>query len=295
MKNRHCLMRICQDRVITTALGERGRLKSFARSLSPMTAQNIVLRGRNGQPKRTVGLQVAWEQVTISPPKRGPERTQEPITGWCIHCWEPEVKASQLEWILLTTVPVTDAASARKQVHWYTLRWVIEESHKCLKTGCGIEKRQLTTALGWQRLLGFLAVVAVRLLQLRTLSRHHPDAAASEFLPPEMLRVLVARLSLPQSELTLNEFWRALTRLGGFIGRRSDGEPGWQTLWRGWQPLQDLCWGAASVAPGQMWVMTRLKRRGLSTSILVDPPALKYQSSTTPAINSSSSAAISSV
>ncbi len=65
MKNRHCLMRICQDRVMTTALAERGRLKSFARSVSPMTAQNIVLRGRNGQPKRTVGLQVAWEQVTI--------------------------------------------------------------------------------------------------------------------------------------------------------------------------------------------------------------------------------------
>ena len=44
-------------------------------------------------------------------------------------------------------------------------------------------------------------------------------------------------------ELSVREFWHGVARLGGFIGRKSDGDPGWQTLWRGWQRLQDLCWG----------------------------------------------------
>ena len=49
-------------------------------------------------------------------------------------------------------------------------------------------------------------------------------------------------LKLPPGDLTLREFWRAVARLGGFLARKSDGEPGWQTLWRGWLKLQDLTW-----------------------------------------------------
>ena len=33
-----------------------------------------------------------------------------------------------------------------------------------------------------------------------------------------------------------------VARLGGFLGRKSDGEPGWQTLWQGWMRVQ---WVAA--------------------------------------------------
>ena len=86
--------------------------------------------------------------------------------------------------------------------------------------------------------------MAVRLLQLRSLSRTHPDAKASFFVPKVMLQVLVARLRLSSPELTLAEFWLAIARLGGFLARKADGLPGWQTLWRGWMRLQDMCWGA---------------------------------------------------
>jgi hypothetical protein len=43
--------------------------------------------------------------------------------------------------------------------------------------------------------------------------------------------------------LTAGQFWRGVARLGGFIGRTSDGAPGWQTLWVGWHRLQDRVWG----------------------------------------------------
>ncbi|MBD0299303.1 MAG: IS4 family transposase, partial [Nitrososphaera sp.] len=237
----HCLLRVTQNRVITTPEGNKGYLKSFARTLAPMALKTLVLRGRDGEPKRSVNLQVAWSPIIIQPPQTGPERKQQPISGCCLRCWEV---GGELEWILFTTFRVNDVADALTQLDWYACRWVIEEYHKCLKSGCAIEKRQLETGKGLVRLLGFLCVVAVRLLQLRTISRHHPEVFAREFVPELMLKVLVARLGLFSNDLTLGQFWTALARLGGFIGRKSDGLPGWQTLWRGWLRLQDISWGA---------------------------------------------------
>ena len=121
-------------------------------------------------------------------------------------------------------------------------RWLIEEYHKYLKTRCRVEQRQLETAAGLMRLLGFLALVAVRLLQLRTLSRLAPDTPTQQVIPQELLQMLVKRLRLFSTQMSLAQFWQAVARLGGFIGRKSDG----QTLWRGWLRLQDLAWGAAA-------------------------------------------------
>ena len=235
----HCLLRVTQNRVITKPDGTKGYLKAFARALSPMSTKTIVLRGRNGEPKRCVDLQVAWSALTIQAPTTGSERKQQPIDGWCIRVWE---ESGDLEWILFTSIPVTDENSAFIQIDWYSCRWLIEEYHKCLKSGCAIEKRQLESANGLVTLLGFFAVVAVRLLQLRELSRSNPLLPAQNFVPPMMLSILVARLGLLSDDLTLGEFWKCVARLGGFLGRKSDGLPGWQTLWRGWCRLMDMCW-----------------------------------------------------
>ncbi len=78
---------------------------------------------------------------------------------------------------------MTNLRVALEVVEWYAQRWVIEDYHKCLKTGCAMEQRQLETADGLLAVLGFLAIVAVRLLQLRTLSRERPDALAQAEVP----------------------------------------------------------------------------------------------------------------
>ncbi|HJX17324.1 MAG TPA: IS4 family transposase, partial [Acidiferrobacterales bacterium] len=39
---------------------------------------------------------------------------------------------------------------------------------------------------------------------------------------------------------TLREAIRRVASLGGFLGRKSDGEPGTQTLWIGLQRLDDI-------------------------------------------------------
>ena len=247
----HCLLRVSQDRVILTGGGERGRLMRWVRGLVPQARKTMTVRGRDGRPQRKAELSIAWSAVTLCAPQLGPERKREPITGWCIRCWEqsPSAADEAIEWILFTSVPVTDQQAALEQVEWYSCRWIIEEYHKCLKTGCALEKRQLETAEGLLALLGFLAITAVRLLQLRELSRCAPQTLAHAAVPALLINVLVARLKLTveANKLTVREFWQGVARLGGFIGRKSDGDPGWQTLWRGWQRLQDLSWSATQV------------------------------------------------
>lgn len=242
--NWHVLLRVHKDRKILQPDGHSGKVKTYVRSLPAQTEKHVVMRGRSGKEKRRVTLQVAWSAVTLVPPANDPrEKKAEPLSGWCIRCWNDE---ENLEWILFSTLSVTDEEAAREKISWYEHRWLIEEYHKCLKTGCAIEKRQLMTAGGLLALLGFLAITAVRLLQLRSLARTNPEQQAlAAGIEPLLLKLVAARLKQNADQLTLAQFWRGVAMLGGFIGRNSDGEPGWQTLWDGWRRLQDMVWGAA--------------------------------------------------
>jgi hypothetical protein len=47
--------------------------------------------------------------------------------------------------------------------------------------------------------------------------------------------------------MSFGQFWQDVARLGGFIGRSSDGEPGWQTLWKGWSRVLEMYWAAQFV------------------------------------------------
>jgi hypothetical protein len=67
-----------------------------------------------------------------------------------------------LEWILVTSVPTTTLEHAWERVEWYRHRWLVEDYHQCLKSGCRIEERQLQTVDGLMRLLGLLSPLAVR-------------------------------------------------------------------------------------------------------------------------------------
>jgi hypothetical protein len=254
-KGWHCLWRVGQNRVVLAGSGRKAKLLlDWARRLPAQTETAIELRGRAEQAPRTVRLQVAWREVTLCPPCNGQERRQAPVSGWCVRCWEASKRKHALEWILFTTVPVNDAASALERIEWYRLRWVVEEYHKALKTGCAMEQRQLQSAQGLLALLGFLAIVAVRLLQLRTVARTAPDRPVSQVVEPELLETVVRLRGGAADSMTADQFWRAVAGLGGFLGRKGDGHPGWQTLWRGWQRLQDLCWGRQPVAvPGDKY------------------------------------------
>jgi hypothetical protein len=158
----------------------------------------------------------------------------------------PEGVKEPLHWILLTSLPCERWAQAQRVVGYYTARWWIEEYHKALKSGAGVEQSQLQRADRLEPLIAVLAVVAVRLLSTKMLARSRPESleAAASF-GPEMLAVLEKKLGSPPGGWTNRNLMRSVARLGGFIGRKGDGEPGWQTIWRGWQRLMWMAEGAA--------------------------------------------------
>lgn len=90
------------------------------------------------------------------------------------------------------------------------------------------------------RLLGLLSIVAVRLLQVQSLARSTPDVPAARVVDAQLLMFVCHLNDLDPASMTVYQFWREVARYGGFLRRKGDGEPGWQTLWRGWQYLAPL-------------------------------------------------------
>ena len=191
-----------------------------------------------------------------------------------LRVWEvnaPEDVEEPIEWLLLTTVPTITLEDALLRVRWYTYRWLSEDYHKCLKTGCSIELRQFDHADDIKRLLGFMSPIAIRILQLRQFSRFNPQAPASQYIDPLMIFILCQLVSgLLAETLTMGQFWGAVAQLGGYLGRKSDGPAGWQTLWRGWHQLSNAYMGArlyrAWTAQQQFLALLTLNQKELNTS-----------------------------
>ncbi len=120
-------------------------------------------------------------------------------------------------------------------IEYYERRWLIEEFHKAIKTGCRLEDRQFMEAHRLEAVASFTSVLAVRLLQLKTVATTHPDLPAARVVPAIWLKMLTA---LRKRKLTtVRDFFRHLAGLGGFLMRKRDGNPGWLTLWRGLDKL----------------------------------------------------------
>lgn len=155
---------------------------------------------------------------------------------------DPPEPNSAVEWVLLTGEPIDTAEQLLRIVDFYRARWVIEELFKALKTGCSFEKRQLCTLHALSNALSTLLPLAWRLLLLRTEARERPDAPATAVLSPDELEVLRAasRKPLPEAP-TVRDALLAIAALGGHLKR--NGEPGWQTLGRGYDKLQTLTLG----------------------------------------------------
>jgi hypothetical protein len=152
---------------------------------------------------------------------------------------------------LITSRAVNDWDAARYGTQIYECRGLVEDYPRCLKTGWRLEDRQLDHGDDLKRLLGFTALIAVRLLQLRQVVRTAPETLAATAAPldPLLVCLLAAKFTLAVSSLTVKTFWLLVAQLGGYLGRKSDGPPGWRTLWKGWRHLSAWAEGVRLLAP----------------------------------------------
>jgi hypothetical protein len=226
-------------------------LSAFLASLPKQGTRDVHIPAATGRAARTAIVQVRYATVFVYPPR--------PLTPWLKehHPKEPlklqvvelrEVKPPKgheaLRWVLWSTEPATTMDEAERIVEHYERRWAVEDYHKCLKTGCRVESRMYRTAARLERVTGVLSVAAVRLLQMRSAAKETPDAPAEQIAPTEWVRTLKLVRNIPvDAPMTIKQFVRQLAGLGGFIGRKSDGEPGWITLWRGFDKLNNMLRG----------------------------------------------------
>jgi len=213
----------------------------------PVAGHQEVHIPRNGaRAARTAKLEVRSASVTLRPPK---DKELADVPMWAVYAREvdspPEV-TSPLQWMLLTTVAVSSFAQAVERLRWYALRWGIEVYHRVIKSGCRIEDRQLNSADRIESCLAIDLVVAWRIYWLTKQSRETPDIPCDVVLNEDEWKVLYAsvRDEPPPSEPpSLRDAVRMIAKLGGFLGRKSDGDPGTTTLWRGLVRLANIVIG----------------------------------------------------
>ncbi len=192
-------------------------------------------------------LTVRFTSLELQPPQQHLQRSNlKPVrlqVVWAIE-EQPPVGEKAISWLLLTTLEVTNFEQAERYLRWYSYRWLIERYHYTLKSGCRLEQLQLETADRLERALATYAIVAWRLLWLTYEARCHQEKSIEGILPTHYWIALYCHIHqttvLPTEPPTLADCVRWIARLGGFLGRRQDGEPGVKTLWLGLQRLHDM-------------------------------------------------------
>jgi len=225
--------------------GVRMMLSEYFPKLRLLGKYTLSLRARPSQPARQAKLEVRVGKIKMPRPHHSSlwvkQLDQPPIAMNVVEVVEVNAPkgASPIRWVLLTSLPVKTFDDAWTVIGYYEARWLIEEYHKALKTGCRVESRQLKTAGRLEAMVGLMSVVAVRLLRLKSLARTNPEIPAQRVVPSIWLQMLkAARKGLDRvHDLTVGQFYREVAKLGGFLGRKGDGNPGWITIWRGWEKL----------------------------------------------------------
>ena len=217
----------------------QGHLPSTVAQAPVMGRMSVAMRARAGQPARTATVTVRSCAVTVKGPWR-PHGQQPDLSFNVVEAREecPPEGVEPLHWILITSLPVSRWVEVQRVLGLYAARWWIEEYHKALKTGAGVEESQLERAYRLESLVSVLSVVAVRLLNTKWLARTQGDKLVDlRMLGAEAWIILTTKYKKPETGWTYQATLIAIARLGGFLARKGDGLPGWQTIWRGWRRL----------------------------------------------------------
>ena len=215
---------------------------------SPVLGEVKIDIGRRGnQPPRKATLTIRIASLSICPPQNRKDRTSLPsIPVYMVLAEEyaPPPGVKPICWLLLATFPVKTFQDAIRCVRYYSYRCLIERYHFVLKSGCGLEKLQLETAERLHCALATYSIVAWRLLWLTYEARENPDSPCDRVLETYEWQALYCYSHktpvLPITTPSLHEAVVMIAKLGGFLARKSDGEPGVKTIWRGLRRLHDI-------------------------------------------------------
>lgn len=196
-----------------------------------------------GKKKTSAKAEVRYSQVRILRPTHSGVG-YESVTLNAIEVKEiSETKSKEdiVHWKLLTTLEVQSVSDVLQYVKYYTYRWLIERFHFVLKSGTKIEELQLEHATSLQKAIVVYSIAASRIMQLVYKARHHPNISCEVVLTPSQWKTLYLLIhrkkEVPTQAPSLLQAMMWIGRLGGHLGRKSDGPPGLKSVWQGYQKL----------------------------------------------------------
>lgn len=235
------------QRNVITESGEKMQLKRALSSAKFLGSYELNLRSRRGVKARTAKINVSVLPVTLPRPAL--------CSKWVKQCGIDELRVNvviveetttrkevtPIRWILFTSLTVQSFDDAWQVIEDYENRWLIEEYHKVMKSGCSLQNHALRTSERLEALIGLISVVGTRLFQLKLVGRSQKTAQARTHVPSKWLRALkLAQPKVKLTGMTVYQFFREIAKLGGFLARKGDGEPGWETVWTGYQKIHLL-------------------------------------------------------
>jgi hypothetical protein len=258
------LIRACQNRAVVLP-DEAGssaevirRLREQLACTSVLAQRTLEIRRRDARSKdqrkrkqareaRTAVVEIRAAAVTL----RGPERPGGKLPDVVVHAvlvTEPNAPpgVEPVEWLLLTDLPIGSRDEVLNIVDYYTCRWQIEVFFRVLKSGCKVEESQLETAARFEPYLGLCLIVAWRVMYLMMLGRDCPEWPCAIALDPDEWQAVYATVrkqAPPEEPPTMQTMVRLIGSLGGWLGRKCDGEPGPKAMWVGMQRMTDLALG----------------------------------------------------
>jgi hypothetical protein len=215
----------------------------------PMAARIKVAVPRSaGKPARSANLELRYAKMELKAPAHKTKYLglDEPLVLWLVVAKEvaPPDGVEAVCWRVWTTVEIGSGKQAEEIIGWYAKRWMIEELHRILKSGCKVEERQLDSIEKLSLVLALDLIVASYLLGLSKAAREQPGQAVSAWLGRDQWQALYCYThktnDLPPDAPSLKNAVDWIARLGGFLNRKRDGPPGAQVLWRGMRRLEDI-------------------------------------------------------
>ena len=220
------------------------KLKEHMRNAPALGEFEVEVRRRPGKAARRARVTVRSATVRLIPPARKGYRLPEMCINVVLAREEnPPAKADRLEWLLLTSLPVSSAEQAQLVVEWYAVRWCIEVWFHVLKSGCQIKELRLTTEERQLPCLALYMIVAWRVLFTMMLGRMCPEIDCEVLFDREEWQaayIVLHRRKPPGTPPSLGEVVIMVARLGGYLNRKNDDPPGPKAIWTGQQRLFDF-------------------------------------------------------
>lgn len=256
------IIRACQNRALVpdedNGVGSNQLLREQVASTLVRDHRTLEVRGRDPKSKddrkrkqprdpRTAVVAIRAARVRLRGPARpGGKLADQDVNVVLATEENPPPGVEPIEWVLLTDLPIDTVEDVLHIIDYYTCRWSVEIYFRILKSGCKVEESQLERAERFEPYLALCMIVAWRIMFVMMLGRECPDLPCDVAFDSDEWQAVYATVKKqppPSEPPSMKTMVRLIASLGGWLGRKCDGEPGPKAMWVGMQRVTDLALG----------------------------------------------------